>query len=164
MHSCRYLDCHVMPDQEVALCSLSVKAHWHFRSQTKEKKNLRLHICNNSCYDSYVALQRLKVALFFCFSLLFTRVCTYSLLAKRIEESKTAKNFLSVQQCCREILFKPQPDKWMNKKKSGFFCIYFFPIWEYANNTRSAKRHFVLVNEDECGKMSKWVAGGCKCR
>lgn len=65
MHSCRYLDCHVMPDQEVALCSLSVKAHWHFRSQTKEKKNLRLHICNNSFYDSYVALQRLKVALFF---------------------------------------------------------------------------------------------------
>lgn len=116
--------------------------------QKKKKKNW-LHI--NSCYDVICCATKAKRITFFCSSLLFTQVCTYSLLAKRMEESKNTKHTRQKTFClCNSVAVRFYSNlnlinEWT--KKSGFFCIYFFPIWEEANNTRSAKRHFVLVNE-----------------
>lgn len=117
MHSCRYLDCHVMPDQEVALCSLSVKALWQLQKPDKRrKKNCDCIFAVILAMTSYVALQRLKVSLFFLLQFAIYSSLHLLLNCKKnggIQKNKThaAKKVLSVQQCCREILFKPQPDK-----------------------------------------------------
>lgn len=54
-----------MPDQEVALCSLSVKALWQLQKPDKRReKNCDCIFAVILAMTSYVALQRLKVAFF----------------------------------------------------------------------------------------------------